>query len=98
MKLAKSMMLASLVLPAALLTGGQAHSQQASFAVAVTLHSASQSAAAAQLCPGGKPLSLLAPMVRVDCPQSDKTVQAPRDTATPASGSSASLREVIVTF
>ena len=52
MKFAQSTMFALLVLPVALLPGGQAYSQQASFAVAVTLHSASQSAAAAQLCPG----------------------------------------------
>ena len=61
-----------LVLPAALLIAGAAQADQqasASFAVSVTLHSSSKAMAAAQLCPEGRPLSLLAASsARVDCP------------------------------
>lgn len=86
-----------LILPAALLIAGVAHAQQASFTVAVTLHSASKAMAAAQLCPEGRPLNLLAAAsVRVDCPAGmyDKAATS-QNTGNANSGKPS---EVIVTF
>lgn len=92
-----------LILPAALLIAGAVQADQqasASFAVSVTLHSSSKAMAAAQLCPEGRPLSLLAASsVRVDCPagMNAKTVSGLK-TGTANPGISSKPSEVFVTF
>jgi hypothetical protein len=68
MKFNTASLLTSLIAAAALLGCGAASAQQASFAVAITLHAASKPLAAAQLCPEGKPMDVLGVAVRVDCP------------------------------
>ena len=68
MKCMKATSLTTLVTAAALLSCGAAGAQQASFAVAITLHAASKPLAAAQLCPEGKPMDVLGVAVRVECP------------------------------
>jgi hypothetical protein len=67
MKFTQASLLRSFIATAALLGCGAASAQQASFAVAVTLHAASKPMAAAQLCPEGKPMDVLGVAVRVDC-------------------------------
>lgn len=42
--------------------------QQASFAVAITLHTISKPLAASQLCPEGKPLDRVGVSISVSCP------------------------------
>jgi hypothetical protein len=68
MKFIKASLLIWLIATSALLACGAASAQQASFAVAVTLHAASKPLAASQLCPEGKPMDVLGIAVRVDCP------------------------------
>ena len=92
--------LRSFILPAALLLGGFAHAEQASFAVSVTLHSASKALAAMQLCPNGRPLALLtASSVRIECPTglNDKTANS-QNTGTTNLSSSLKPLEVVVVF
>ena len=90
-----------LVLPAALYIAGAAQAdQQASFSVLVTLHSSSKAIAAAQLCPEGRPLSLLAASsVRVDCP-TDMNAKTASGLKTGIANPDNTLKpaEVIVTF
>ena len=92
-----------LILPAALLIAGAAHADRqasASFTVSVTLHSSSKAMAAAQLCPEGRPLSLLAASsVRVDCPagMNEKTASG-LNTGTANPGTPSKPSEVVVTF
>lgn len=50
--------------------GAKAAEQQASFAVAITLHSISKPLAVAQLCPAGKPLDRVGVAITVSCPDS----------------------------
>lgn len=86
---------------AALLFAGAASAQQASFVVAVTLHTGSKAMAANQLCPGGRPLDLLAASaIRVDCPV---TAESKAPSNLKADGTTRSAQpltpaEVIVTF
>ena len=92
-----------LILPAALLIAAAAQADQqasASFAVSVTLHSSSKVMAAAQLCPEGLPLSLLASSsVRVECPGGMNTKTASGlNTGTANPGISSKPAEVVVTF
>lgn len=92
-----------LILPAALLIAGAALADQqasASFSVSVTLHSSSQTMAAAQLCPEGRPLRLLAASsVRVDCPASINEKTASGLNTRPVNpGISSKPSEVVVTF
>jgi hypothetical protein len=68
MRFNKAPLLNSLMLAVALVTGGGAYAQQASFAVAITLHTAMKPLTASQLCPAGKPMDILAVAVRVECP------------------------------
>ena len=93
-------LLRTFILPAALLLGGFAHAEQASFAVSVTLHSASKALAAMQLCPNGRPLALLAASsVRIECPAGldDKTASS-QNTSTTNPGTSSQPLEVVVVF
>ena len=91
------------ILPAALLIAGAANADQqasASFSVSVTLHSSSKAIAAAQLCPEGRPIRLLAASsVRVDCPagMNEKTASG-LNTGPANSGTSSKPSEVVVTF
>ena len=92
-----------LILPAALLIAGAAQADQqasASFAVSVTLHSSSKAMAAAQLCPEGRPLSLLAASyVRVDCPAGMNVQTASGlNTGKANPGIPSKPSEVVVTF
>ena len=68
MRFTKATFFTSLIATAALLTCGAAGAQQASFAVAVTLHAAAKPMSAAKLCPAGKPAEILGATIRVDCP------------------------------
>ena len=90
-----------LTLLAGLYIAGAAQAdQRASFLVSVTLHSSSKSMAAAQLCPEGRPLSLLAASsVRVDCPpcMNSKTTSGLK-TGTANPGVTLKPAEVVVTF
>jgi hypothetical protein len=100
MKFIKASLLTSLIAMSALLACGIATAQQASFAVAVTLHAASKPLAASQLCPEGKPMDVLGVAVRVDCP----TVAANSNATNVLGGAANSSRhaarspEVTVTF
>ena len=92
-----------LILPAALLIAGAAQADQqasASFSVSVTLHSSSKAMAAAQLCPEGRPLSLLAASsVRVDCPAGiDEKTASSQNTGIANPGTPSKPPEVVVTF
>lgn len=99
MNTVKTKAITYLVIPACLLLSGAAHSQQASFAVAVTLHSASVPDAARQLCPQGKPTGYLASgIVRIDCPAIAKPAEAQRDAATTLSSTVTAKNEVLVSF
>ncbi len=49
--------------------GAQAAEQQASFTVAITLHSISKPLAVAQLCPAGKALDRVGVAITVTCPE-----------------------------
>jgi hypothetical protein len=88
----------TLMMGASLLGCGAASAQQASFAVAVTLHAAAKPMSAAQLCPEGKPMDILGATIRVDCP----VVAKASATAAGHTGSSQNViprhPEVTVTF
>lgn len=56
--------------------GAQAAEQQASFAVAITLHTLSKPLAVAQLCPAGKPLDRVGVGITVTCPAAAGTVKS----------------------
>ena len=71
MKFTTALWLRSVIATTALLGWGGAEAQQASFAVAITLHAASKPLNAAQLCQKGKPTptEVLGVAIRVDCPK-----------------------------
>jgi hypothetical protein len=100
MRLSTASFLPSLVLAAGLLNCGIASAQQASFAVAVTLHTTmSKPLSVAQLCPAGKPTETLGAIVRVECPL---VANAGTGSSAPLAGSSLAnpqrQPEVTVTF
>ena len=97
MRFNKASLLFSLVCPASLLMGGAAQAQQASFAVAVTLHAVAKPMSAAQLCPRAGSVEMAGAVVRVECP----TVTSATSSSTAKHEASASHRqrpEVTVTF
>lgn len=84
-------LLTVLLVTGALLTGGIANAQQASFAVSVRLHAVAKPPATEQLCPAAQPMEVLGVHIRVDCPAPSQ----PRDLKTfQASSESASRRAV----
>ena len=88
------------LLPGLYIAGAAQADQRASFLVSVTLHSSSKSMAAAQLCPEGRPLSLLAASsVRVDCPTGmDSKTTSGLKTGTANRDNTLKPSEVVVTF
>ena len=98
MRLARASLLTALFIPAALLSGGSAYGQQASFAVASTLHAASKPIALAQLCPEGKPMDIVGATVRVSCPVVAEAGTGTTERIAPAAAKGQRLPEVTVTF
>lgn len=83
--------------------GAQAAEQQASFAVAITLHSISKPLAVAQLCPAGKPLDRVGVAITVTCPAPAGNVNSyaagnplAQDADLNATSSAASLQPFVV--
>ncbi len=77
--------------------GAAAGQQQASFAVAVTLHRVVKPLSAAELCKDGKPIQTLGATIRIDCPPpAEKAVRAGAE-ASPT-GEKLQRPEVTVTF
>ena len=98
MTLTQTSLLAILGIPLALLAGGAAHGQQASFAVAITLHAASKPMTVAQLCPEGKPTDVLGATVRVSCPAVAAGRAGITEQVGPAFDKVQRQPEVVVTF
>ena len=78
------------------------YAEQATFAVAITLHSGTRGVTAAQLCPDGKPLESLRSLVQVYCPpigaaEPNAQESKPDGSLTPAAVASP-RREIIVSF
>jgi hypothetical protein len=98
MKFTKASFLRFFTLGAGLLMWGSAGAQQASFAVAVTLHtSMSKPLAVAQLCAQQpRPIEMLGARIQVDCPETEngKGKAGP----TPAGAPRPTVPEVLVTF
>jgi len=93
---------ACLVLVAALAAPALAASnqQQASFSVAITLHTAVKPLSAAELCRDARTIQTLAATIQVDCPTAATSQQArPESTPEPHSTGEPQARpEVTVTF
>jgi hypothetical protein len=80
--------------------GAAAGQQQASFAVAVTLHTAVKPLSAAELCRDGRPITTLGATIQVACPKPAAQTQQPSE-GTPepsATRERQSPPEVTVTF
>ena len=74
--------------------GGQ---QQASFAVAVTLHRVVKPLSAAELCKDGQPIRTLGATIRIDCPRPADRAATPGSEAA-LTGGKLPRPEVTVTF
>lgn len=81
-------------------SAGVAHSeQQASFAVAITLHAISKPVAVERLCPDGKPLDRTGVLISVTCPATSATgFPAFDDRLNPLSRGTRESPVVVVTF
>lgn len=71
--------------------------QQASFAVAVTLHRVVKPLSAAELCKDGQPIRTLGATIRIDCPRPADSATAPGREAA-LTGGKLPRPEVTVTF
>jgi hypothetical protein len=98
MRFTKASSLSSLIVTAGLLACGAAGAQQASFAVAITLHATmSKPLAVAQLCAQQpKPIDMLGARIQVDCPMAGPGKGTAG--ATVAAAARPAPPEVLVTF
>lgn len=85
---------AGAILASGIATAGQ---QQASFAVAVTLHRVMKPLSAAELCKDGQPLKTLGATIRIDCPRPADRATTPGREAS-LTGEKLPRPEVTVTF